>query len=382
MEKNGIRTITAHNRVEALLTDAAGTDLSATLSLSDQHRAGRSGQEEGKHLAGRWTVVRNQVLALAVGAIALACLVAEPASAQEYPDKAVKLVVPFAAGGPTDVVARLVAEGLSDELKQAFVVENRPGAGGAIGTDVVAKAKPDGYILGVTGTGSIAIIPFLDSKLSYNPSRDLTAVAMLSTADLLIVARPDLKQNSVKELIDFARAKPGELTYSTAGVGTPAHLDMENLWSLSNVKAVHVAFPGDVPAIGSILSGDVNIGLVGAASSNELVKAGKLKAIAFGGPGRSPAWPALASVEEQTGLKGYVANSWNALMAPAGTPQPIIDRLNTAVNKTLAKPGFKQKLEALGLTAFSGDAKTAVEYVARDTQTRKRVIEQTGLKRE
>jgi len=326
-------------------------------------------------------MVRIRCLQLAFAAFAAASIIAGPAAAQ-YPDRAVKVIVPFAAGGPTDVVARVVAEGLSEELKQPFVVENRPGAGGAIGTDLVAKAKPDGYTLGVTGTGSITIIPFLDPKLSYNPSRDLTAVAMLSTLDLLIVARADYPLNHMNELVAFARTKPGELTYSTAGVGTPAHLDMENLWNLSQVKALHVAFSGDVPAINGILSGDVNIGLISASASSPLVAAGKLKALAFGGPGRSSAWPDLASVAEQTGLTGYIANSWNALMAPAGTPQTVIDTVNAAVNKTLAKPDVRKKLEALGLTPFSGVAKTAVDYVARDTETRKRVIELTGLKRE
>ncbi len=315
-------------------------------------------------------------------AVVVTCTLASTASAQGYPDKPVKIVVPFAAGGPTDVVARIVAEGLSEELKQPFVVDNRAGAGGAIGTDLVAKAKPDGYTLGVTGTGSITIIPFLDPKLSYNPSRDLTAVAMLSTLDLLIVARADSKYSSMKELIAFAQSKPGDLTYSTAGVGTPAHLDMENLWNLANAKALHVAFSGDVPAVNSILSGDVTVGLISASVSTPLAKAGKLKAIAFGGPGRATAWPELSSIEEQTGLKDYIANSWNALMAPAGTPQAVIDTVNAAVNKTLAKPDVRQKLEALGLTPFSGNAKTAVDYVARDTEKRKRVIELTGLKRE
>lgn len=325
-------------------------------------------------------MIQGGFLRLAIATIA--SIIALPAIAQDYPDKPVKIVVPFAAGGPTDVVARIVADGLSDELKQPFVVENRTGAGGAIGTDVVAKAKPDGYTLGVTGTGSISVIPFLDPKLSYKPSRDLTAVAMLSTLDLLIVARPDFKHNNMKELIAYARSKPGELTYSTAGVGTPAHLDMENLWNLADVRALHVAFAGDVPAVNSILSGDVNVGLISATASTALAKAGKLKVIAFGGPGRATAFPDVLSIEEQTGLKDYVANSWNALMAPAGTPQPIIDKLNAAVNKTLGTPEVKQKLQALGLTPFSGDARTAVDYVARDTEKRKRVIELTGLKRE
>lgn len=315
-------------------------------------------------------------------AIGFACLVAGPAAGQNYPDKTVKIIVPFSAGGPTDVVGRVIADGLSEEFKQTFVVDNRPGAGGAIGTDLVAKADPDGYTLGVTGTGSITVIPHMDKKLSYDPSRDLTPVALLSTLDLLIVARADYKFNTMKELIAFARSKPGELTYATAGVGTPAHLDMENLWHLSDVKALHVGFKGDVPAINGILSGDVNVGLISASAASELVKAGKLKAIAFGGPGRSSAFPDLASVEEQTGLKDFVANSWNALMAPAKTPKAVIDKLNAAVNKTLTKPEVKARFAGLGLTPFSGDAKKAADTIAADSAKRKRVIELTGLKRE
>ena len=314
--------------------------------------------------------------------VALLLTAAGLAHAQQYPDKAVRIVVPFAAGGPTDVVARLVAEGLSQELKQPFVVENRPGAGGAIATDIVAKAKPDGYTLGVTGTGSITIIPFMDPKLSYKPSQDLTAVAMLSTLDLLIVAQADSKYQNMKDLIAFAKANPGKLTYATAGVGSTAHLDMENLWNIAGVQALHVAFAGDVPAVQSIMSGDVAIGLISASVSGPLVEAGKLKVVAYGGPGRSQGFPNISSAEEQTGFKDYVANSWNALIAPAGTPQDIAAKLNAAAMKTLARPDVQQKLRANGLTASQGDVKSAIDYVAKDADKRRRVIELIGLKRE
>lgn len=314
--------------------------------------------------------------------LALSTFHIAPAAAQDYPDRAVRIVVPFAAGGPTDVVARVVAEGLSTELKQPFVVENRVGAGGAIATDMVAKAKPDGYTLGIVGTGSVTIIPFMDPKLSYNPSKELTAVAMLSTLDLLIVTRADSKFNTMKDVIDFAKANPGGLTYATAGVGSTAHLDMENLWSLAGVKALHVAFSGDVPAVTNIMSGDVSIGLISSSASTALAESGKLKVIAYGGPGRSQSWPNVPSVEEQTGLKDYVANSWNVIIAPTGTPQTVIDKLNAAANKALLKPETQQKLRANGLTASQGDAKFAVDYVAKDAEKRKRVIEMTGLKRE
>ncbi|MEZ5765625.1 MAG: tripartite tricarboxylate transporter substrate binding protein [Xanthobacteraceae bacterium] len=304
------------------------------------------------------------------------------AHAQQYPDKAVRIVVPFSAGGPTDVVARVVAEGLSQELKQPFVVENRPGAGGAIATDIVAKAKPDGYTLGVIGTGSFTIIPFMDPKLSYKPSQDLTAVAMLSTLDLMIVAKADSKYKNMKELIAFAKDNPGKLTYATAGVGSTAHLDMENLWNIAGVKALHVAYAGDVPAAQGIMTGDVAIGLISASVSASLVEAGKLKVIAYGGPGRANGFPDALSVEEQTGFKDYVANSWNVLIAPAGTPQDITKKLNEAAMKTLAKPDVQKKLRSNGLTASKGDVKYAVDYVAKDADKRRRVIELIGLKRE
>jgi tripartite-type tricarboxylate transporter receptor subunit TctC len=290
--------------------------------------------------------------------------------------------VPFAAGGSTDVVARVVADGLTQELKQPFVVENRPGAGGALGTDLVAKAKPDGYTLGIVGTGSITIIPFVDPKLSYNPSRDLATIAILCTVDLLIVARSDSPHSTMNDLVAFARSKPGELTYSTAGVGTPTHLEMENFWKLADVKALHVAYSGDAPALNAVLAGDVNIGLVSASAASSLVQAGKLKAIAFGGPGRSAVFPNVLSIAEQTELKDYTATTWNAFMAPAETPRPIVEKINAAVNKIFGRAEVKQKFADLGLTVFIGDTKAATDFVNRDAEKRKRVIEQVGLKRE
>lgn len=317
-----------------------------------------------------------------LAALAMTATAAGIAQAQQYPDKAVRIVVPFAAGGPTDVVARVVAEGLSQELKQPFIVENRTGAGGAIATDIVAKAKPDGYTLGVIGTGSYTIIPFMDPKLSYKPSQDLTAVAMLSTLDLLIVAKADSKYKNMKELIAFAKENPGKLTYATAGVGSTAHLDMENLWNIAGVQALHVAYAGDVPAAQGIMTGDVAIGLISASVSASLVEAGRLKVVAYGGPGRANGFPNIPSVDEQTGFKDYVANSWNVLIAPAGTPPDVTRKLNEAAMKTLAKPEVQQKLRANGLTASKGDVQYAIDYVAKDADKRRRVIELIGLKRE
>ena len=209
-----------------------------------------------------------------------------PAAAQTYPDKSVRLIVPFPPGGATDVTARILADELSTRFKQTFVVENRAGAAGAIGIDQVAKSKPDGYTLGVSGVGPTAIFPILDPKLSYSPARDLDVIAGLSAVDLIFIARNNLPASNMRELLDYARANPGKVTYSTAGVAGPAQLQAENLALAVGVKMLHVPFPGDTPAIAAVLSGDVDIGFVGVASSVSFVNSGKLKALGVGSPTR------------------------------------------------------------------------------------------------
>src|SRR5262245_41212190 len=196
------------------------------------------------------------------------------------------MIVPFPAGGATDVTGRILAEELTARFKQTFIVENRPGAAGTIGIDQVAKSKADGYTLGVSGVGPTAIFPILDSKLSYNPARDLDMIAGLSAVDLFIIARQGFPANNMKELIEYARADPGKVSYATAGVAGPAQLQTENLALLANIKMLHVPFAGDTPAITAVLSGDVDLGTVGVASGVNFVTGGKLKALGVGGPSR------------------------------------------------------------------------------------------------
>ena len=305
-----------------------------------------------------------------------------PVAAQPYPDKSVRLIVPFPPGGATDVTARILADELSTRFKQTFVVENRAGAAGAIGIDQVAKSKPDGYTLGVSGVGPTAIFPILDPKLSYNPARDLDVIAGLSAVDLIFIARNNLPASNMKELLDYARANPGKVTYSTAGVAGPAQLQAENLALAAGVKMLHVPFPGDTPAIAAVLSGDVDIGFVGVASSVSFVTSGKLKALGVGSPTRLQALPNVGTVIEQTGIREFTGYTWNVLVAAKGTPTSIADLLNKAINEISAKPEIIEKLANVGLRTLPGDAKAIADFVAGESARYKRIIESTGVKRE
>ena len=308
--------------------------------------------------------------------------VSGPAAAQIYPDKSVRLIVPFPPGGATDVTARILADELSTRFKQSFVVENRAGAAGAIGIDQVAKSKPDGYTLGVSGVGPTAIFPILDPKLSYNPARDLDVIAGLSAVDLVFIARNNLPANNMKELLDYARANPGKVTYSTAGVAGPAQLQAESLALSAGVSLLHIPFAGDTPAITAVLSGDVDVGFVGVASSVTFVTAGKVKALGVGSPERLKALPDIQTVIEQTGFKDFTGYTWNVLVAAKGTPPAIASSLNKAINEISAKPDIIEKLANVGLRTLPGDAKATADFVAGEAARYKRIIEVTGIKRE
>jgi tripartite-type tricarboxylate transporter receptor subunit TctC len=305
-------------------------------------------------------------------------------AAQSYPNKPIRLIVPFTPGGSTDATARIVGEAMGQILGQPIVIENRPGAAATLGIDLVAKSKPDGYTLGVSGVGATAIIPIIDPKLPYHPSRDLDVIAGLNSVYGVIIALPTLKQNNMVELLDYARANPEKVTFATSGVAGPAHLNIEYLQQLSGTKMLHVPFNGDVPAITAVLTGDVMIGSVATASATPFLIDGKLKALAANGPGasRMKLKPDLPSVIEQTGFKEYNPHTWSVLVAARGTPPEIITQLNKTVNEALKRPEVIDKLENLGLRPLYGDVKAAQELVATEIAEKKRVIELIGLKRE
>lgn len=301
--------------------------------------------------------------------------------AKAYPDRVVRLVVPFTPGGATDVTARLFATELTGLLKQSVMVDNKPGAAGAIGIDLVAKAAADGYTLGVGGVGPLALLPTIDARLPYDPARDLDIVAGLSKVDFILVARPGFAAATVAELIAKAKAEPGRITYSSAGVAGPQQLMIEHLAMLAGIKLFHVPFPGDSQAVAAVANGEVDIALAGAASALGLVKAGKLRALAAGN-GRLPGLPDLPTVAEQTGFTDFMGYTWNVLVAPRGTPPAAVARLNEAANDLGRKPEMAEKLEAIGLRPMPGSAREIADQVARDARQYRRIIELTGLRRE
>lgn len=323
---------------------------------------------------------RRSLLALGL-APALPVGFARAAGAQSYPERAVRLIVPFTPGGATDVTARLFAADMTTLFKHTVMVDNRPGAAGAIGIDLVAKAAADGYTLGVGGVGPLALLPIIDARLTYDPGRDLEIVAGLSKVDFVLVARPGFAAATVAQLIARAKAEPGKITYSSAGVAGPQQLMIEHLAMLAGIKLFHVPFPGDSQAVAAVANGEVDIALAGAASALGLIKAGKLMALAAGN-GRLPSLPDLPSVAEQTGFMDFMGYTWNVLVAPKGTPAAIVTRLNEAANDIAGKHQMAEKLEAIGLRPMPGSARAITDQVARDTAQYRRIIELTGLRRE
>jgi tripartite-type tricarboxylate transporter receptor subunit TctC len=271
-------------------------------------------------------------LRIALAALAIASF---DASAQAYPAKPIRLMVPFPPGGSTDIVARIVAQKLGAQLGQSLVIENRGGAGGTLGTAVVAKAAPDGYFLVVGTTSTHVVAPSVYQRLDYDPVKDFAPISLIATTPYLLVVNPAVKANSVKDLVDLMKAGPGKLNYASAGVGSTTHLAMEMLKSASNTFVLHIPYNGNGPAGRAVMAGEVEILFGSLPAVLPHAKAGRVRALAVGTPTRSPSLPDVPTVAE-SGYPGFDASLWLAFMAPAGTPAPIIERLQkeiaTAVN--------------------------------------------------
>ncbi len=271
-------------------------------------------------------------------ALLLPVMLALPASAETYPSRTVRLIVPFGAGGPADVYARILAKYLSEETKQSFVVEDRPGAGSLIGTDAVAKSAPDGYTLLVmsnTHTTNESLIP----KKPYELMRDFVPVATINYSDLLMVVHPSVPAKTVAEFIALAKKEPGKLNYASSGPGTPYHMAGELFKAMSGTDIVHVPHKASGDMRNSVLSGNVQMMFDAITVMSELAKAGKVRALATTGLKRNPLTPDLPTVSET--VPGYEATIWIGLMAPKGTPKDVVTFLNTAINKVIQLPDVK-----------------------------------------
>jgi tripartite-type tricarboxylate transporter receptor subunit TctC len=268
------------------------------------------------------------------------------AAGQTWPSKPVRMIVNFPAGGVADVVARAVAPGLGDAIGQQLVIENRPGAGGNIGADAVAKAPADGYTLLMSSGGTISINPSLYAKMPFDPAKDLQPVAAAARVLVFLVMRPDLPPKDIKSFIDYARANPGKLSFGSPGNGSSPHLAGEMFKSAAKLFAIHIPYRGAAPALTDLLGNqldfmfDPGIGLTH-------VRSGKLRLLAVGSPKRSPLFPEIPTLDE-AGLKGFDADSMFGFYAPAGVPQDIVARLNREINRQLQTPAIRDRVAALG----------------------------------
>jgi tripartite-type tricarboxylate transporter receptor subunit TctC len=314
-----------------------------------------------------------------VGLTAVALITAIGASAQSgYPNRPVKIIVPFAASGPADNYARFMAQRLQDALGQPFVVENRPGAGAIIGTDAVAKSPADGYTLLMmsnTQTVNESLIP----TKPYNLLKDFAPIAPINYSDLVLVVNPNVPANNLAELLKLARANPGKLNYASSGNGTPYHMAGELFKYMANVQMTHIPYKGSAAARTDVLSGQVDMMFDAVTTMTENIKAGKVRGIATTGRTRSSVSPELPTVNDD-GVSKYEAVIWLGMMAPAGTPDAVVTRLNTEINKIVNSPDVKAAWSKQGAVPMSMSAPAFTKYVADDVVKWATVVKVSGAK--
>jgi tripartite-type tricarboxylate transporter receptor subunit TctC len=290
-------------------------------------------------------LTKRYLLAAAIsGLVALAA--SGPVAAQAFPSKPIKIVVPYTPGGPTDIPARLVGQKLSELFGQPVIIDNRPGAGGNIGADAVAKAPADGYTLLLVTTGH-AINPAIYPKLGYDLTKDLVAVSQLTSSPMVVTVNPGLGVNSIQELIALAKAKPGTVSFGSAGNGSSTHLAPELFSMMAGIKMNHIPYKGSVPALTDVMAGTTQVAFDYMTSAMPFVRDGKLKGLATTGATRSPAAPDLPTVSE-AGVPGFEVIGWNGVMAPAGTPPEVIAKLNAAIKQALATREVAERIAGLG----------------------------------
>ncbi|MGE5638615.1 MAG: Bug family tripartite tricarboxylate transporter substrate binding protein [Clostridia bacterium] len=296
----------------------------------------------------------------------------------EYPDKPVRMVVPQAPGSATDNFARLIAPELGKRLGQPVVVDNRPGGALTIGIDAVAKAAPDGYTIGLGPVGALAITRHMVAKLPYDIERDLQPVILLQTTYMMLAVSPSLPVHSVQELIDYAKKNPGKLSNASSSNGSPGHVSGELFKSMTGTDIVHVPYRGGASAIADLVAGNVQLMFESSNSMGPHVKAGRVRGLAVTGPRRSKAFPDLPTVGET--VPGYEVEAWSGLIAPAGLPGPILDKLNTAANVALQAPALQARLADLGSEGGGGSPEQFAEVIRRDSAKWAEVIRRSGAK--
>ena len=312
-----------------------------------------------------------------IGSSALLAGHATSTAQAKYPSKTIRVIVPYAPGGGTDVIGRTLLQNMAIQLGQAIIIDNRPGAGTVIGTDAVARAEPDGYTL-LINTNAIAVNDSLVKKLPYNTLQDLVPVGRICTGPNVIVVRADSPFKTLSDIIQASRAKPGSLSYASSGNGTAVHLAAELLKVTAKIKILHIPYRGASPAYTDLIGGQVDM-LVGTAGGvSKFVQSGRMRAIAVTSASRSPAYPGVPAVSET--LPGYAANVWYGMFAPKGTPPEILNALNEAMRLAVNVPSYSADLERDGLTAAVNSSTEMAAFMRNEVERWQKVVTEAGIK--
>ena len=312
-------------------------------------------------------------------AAVLLAIASGAAVAQVYPVKPVRMVVPFPAGGATDIVGRLIAQKLSESWGQQVIVDNRGGAGGTIGSDIAAKSAPDGYTMLVGTSSTHAIAPSLYSKLPYDPVRDFAPVTLVASATILLAVHPSVPAKNVRDLIALAKRKPNALSFASSGNGGISHLIGEHFKSVGGIQMLHVPYKGDTPALVDLVGGQVHLMFGTAVSFLPYVKAGRLNALAVTNPKRSPIAPDVPTVAE-SGLPGFEALQWFGIFVPAGASKDIVARLNGEIVKIVRLPDIRERMTSLGADVVGSTPEQFAAFQKTDTAKWARVVKESGAK--
>jgi tripartite-type tricarboxylate transporter receptor subunit TctC len=308
---------------------------------------------------------------------ALLVLMAGAALAQAFPAKPVRLIVPYPPGGGTDIIGRSLAQFMSESMGQPVIVDNRPGANGAVGTDLVAKSPPDGYTMGLAGSSTHVLNPLL-YKLSYDPVKDFAPLGVVATTNFVILVNPQSPHTTLRDLLAWLKANPGKASYASFGNASAGHLAAEVFRSMAGVDMVHVPYKGSAPGQADLMAGQVEL-MFSDMSGMPHVKSGKLRALAMTGAKRSISFPEIPTVAE-AGVPGYDVSGWFAVYAPAGTPKPIVDRLNRELGKALAVPDVRNRLIGLALEPAISSPEELGALTLRDREKWQKVIAQAKIK--
>jgi tripartite-type tricarboxylate transporter receptor subunit TctC len=310
------------------------------------------------------------VLALLVAAVFPNAL------AQKYPTKPIRLVAPFPPGGGTDILSRVIAGPVSDSLGQTVVVDNRPGAGGAVGAELTAHAEPDGYTLIMVSSSYTAGAAF--HKLTYDPVNGIQPILLVGTTGLVMIVHPSVPAKSAKEFIDYAKSRPGKLNYATVGTGSVTHLAHEQLKLMAGIDIVHIPYKGGGPALTAVVAGESQVSMISMVPTIPHVRAGRLRAIGVTTPARMEQMPDVPAIAET--VRGFEVVHWYGIWGPKGLPAPIVERWNKEASKVLLTPEMKRQMEGEGLTAGGGGPEELHKIIQRDVEKWRRVVKEAGIR--